>query len=161
MKQNLRIGFGTVWRALSAGTGINLCGIEFICGFKWDEQAGADPLTLALADALLGASGFGGVSDFVQERSTTLPDIAILKDIERKNHYSGFTIINIDVTIQFNNTGITSIFPDIIKNLTKDLFIKPEQINLKLAQPLPQNAGHNGLQILSCSAVVMIGPRST
>lgn len=58
----------------------------------------------------------------------------LLEEVEKKIHYEGYKIINIDLSIVLEKPDIISNTKKITENLAKNLFIKPEQINIKAAK---------------------------
>jgi 2C-methyl-D-erythritol 2,4-cyclodiphosphate synthase len=120
-----------------------------------------DILLFALGDALLGALGQDGLEEFLKNNinSDSFRVEDVLKEIERQLYYTGWKILNTDISIRIPNTLEETLNPHIIANkVASSLFINSEQVNIKWNFQIP-NANINHLH--ECYVVVLIGPRDS
>lgn len=123
----MRIGLGVAPVYYTEGNEAVFCNVRIPLK-KGITKPYPDSLTRSVADALLGAAGLGGLDDF------TLKDEAqneILKIVERKIHYAGFKIINLDISLNLHFKIEQMYVKQLINNLSRQMFVKKEQINLK------------------------------
>lgn len=132
----MRVGLGFAAQPLIEGNGLILCGVSIPFNKGLPQSKNADVIILSVADALLGAAGLGCVNNqFPEINEKCVEDnLNILKEIEKKIHYEGYKIINIDLSIVLEKSDIISNTKKITENLAENLFLKPEQINIKTAK---------------------------
>jgi len=155
----LRIGFGVDKVHSDQGVRPVIAG-EVIEGHPPGNES-KDLLLGAMGDALLGALGQGGLSEFLKKsdygKNATLEQI--FKDIERQLYYAGWKILNTDITVAFpTNISLTPDTQKIIKKIADNLFINPEQVNVKwkFSKLIPEV-----LNFYECYVVALIGPRNS
>jgi 2-C-methyl-D-erythritol 2,4-cyclodiphosphate synthase len=125
----LRIGFGQYDRCFNKDSSFYLGGILFSTS---DEHKPTDPndvLIQSIADAMLGASGLGGLYNYQEQNKINNPEI--LREIERDIHYRGWVIENIDITIAAPDQMIVDKQSEMHSHLISWLFLKSEQLNIK------------------------------
>ncbi len=123
----MRIGLGIAPVYYDEGNEAVFCNVKIPLE-KGTCNSYPDSLTCSVTDALLGAAGLGGLNDL------TLKDESqneILKVVERKIHYAGFEIINLDISLHLQFRIELFYAKQIINNLSRQMFIKKEQVNLK------------------------------
>ncbi len=132
----MRVGLGFAAQPLIEGNGLILCGVSIPFNKGLPKNKKDDAVILSVADALLGAAGLGCVNNQFPEINEKCAEINsnLLKEVEKKIHYEGYKIINIDLSIVLEKPDIISNTKKITENLAKNLFIKPEQINIKAAK---------------------------
>jgi len=134
----MRVGFGFGNEELSKRLEIQSSGIS-------------DVVYLTIADALLGAAGLGGLltksrPDLVRTGKSA---VMILNDVERMIHYAGYRIVNADISLLERDEAITD---TILEGLCGALFLKKEEINIKMAPVLPEK--------MICFSVVLLNHRN-
>jgi 2-C-methyl-D-erythritol 2,4-cyclodiphosphate synthase len=124
----LRVGLGFAAQPLIEGNGLILCGVSIPFNKGLPKNKKDDAVILSVADALLGAAGLGCVNNQFPETNRKCAEINLnlLKE--------GYKIINIDLSIVLEKPDIISNTKKITENLAKNLFLKPEQINIKAAK---------------------------
>lgn len=156
----MRIGIGKSSLQFSNNTNLVLGGISIKSGGISDQPSEQDKLLLSVCDALLGAAGLGDIyqadefKDFLSANNTQL-----ISEVEKKVHYNGYQIVNFDIIISTSLPEIQSHIRNIRDNITSLLFIKPEQMNIKLNsinnEPAAQCQQH-----LECLTIVLLKKRS-
>lgn len=114
----------------------------------------------AIADALLGAAGMGGVHQFRRAWPRIAADdsLSLLQEVERQIHYSGYGIKNIDVSIM--NVDMDEQSLDFLRQkLGACLFIETEQINIKLPSLFRQISAENA-SLPQCFAIALLNDRT-
>lgn len=132
----MRVGLGFAAQPLIEGNDLILCGVNIPFNKGLPKNKKDDVLILSVADALLGAAGLECVNNQFPEINRKCAEINsnLLKEVEKKIHYEGYKIINIDLSIVLEKPDIISNTKKITENLAKNLFLKPEQINIKAAK---------------------------
>ncbi len=111
-----------------------LGGVEIIYNKGLDAHSDGDALIHAIIDCLLGASNSADIGELFPPNDISLKNInsetllsQVLDLINKKN----YEIINIDCIIICEEPKLKEYKPLMIKNLSKILKIKEEQINIK------------------------------
>jgi 2-C-methyl-D-erythritol 2,4-cyclodiphosphate synthase len=159
MAKSIRVGIGKYRYNISGNITITLGGIEIPNSESENNDPSIDCLIYAVSDALLGAAALGGIAqipDFYEKVESKA--VEVVKDVERKVHYEGYAIVNIDSTILTSNNVINKYLNRIHENLTSLLFIKPEQLNVKVC-PYPDSDSETLKEKIECNAVVSLKKR--
>lgn len=134
--KKLRIGFGYCKTAFIEKKTLTLCGTNIPFDKGLEEFNKIDIITYAISDALLGAAGLGDVNDYFGEIEKSLKvfdSLNFLKEIERILNFEKFKISNIDVSLSPNLQNIKNFKSQLISNIAESLFLKPNQINIKIS----------------------------
>jgi 2-C-methyl-D-erythritol 2,4-cyclodiphosphate synthase len=94
----------------------------------------ADALLHAITDALLGASGLGDIGRHFSDRDPQYKNAdsrVLLKVAYQKVQDLGWAVVNIDATIHAQVPRITPHAARMIKNISDDLNVPPDRINIK------------------------------
>ena len=126
----MRAGIGQYDAYYDKNSSFYLGGILFSVDSEDSLLTDDDLLINSIADALLGAAAIGGLSSYLKQKKNESEKI--LKKIERDIHYRGYRILNIDVSIMTSWLEIGPKLTEIHALLISMLYIKSEQLNLKL-----------------------------
>jgi len=130
----MRIGFGYDVHPLVKDRPLIIGGVHIPFEFGLKGYSDADVMAHAVADALLGASGLGDIGQHfpdTDERYRNYDSMKILQEIERKVHFEKLKIVNIDVVLVLEHPKVQPYKDDMKKNIAANLFIRPEQVNIK------------------------------
>ncbi|MGB9857271.1 MAG: 2-C-methyl-D-erythritol 2,4-cyclodiphosphate synthase [Dictyoglomaceae bacterium] len=133
-KRILRIGLGYDIHPFSEERKLFLGGVEIPYSKGLKGHSDGDVLVHAIMDALLGALGFPDIGFFFpnnDEKYENIKSIILLDEVMKKVKERKFSIENIDVVIIAEEPKILPYRDEIISNLSRHLFILPEQINIK------------------------------
>ena len=154
----MRIGFGYDIHPLVEGRPLIIGGVEipFPKGLKGHSDA--DVMAHAIADALLGAAGLGDIGQHFPDSDPAYKNynsMLILQEVEKKIHFEKLSIINIDITIVMQEPKIISYKKQINQNIARNLFIRPDQVNVKATTG--EGLGFIGRgEGISCYAVALL-----
>ena len=144
----MRVGLGRYDGYYTENSSFFLGGILFSAGSAANDNNHPDLIICSIADALLGAAALGGIfqstnySDKLKKSAGEL-----LRYIEKEIHYRGYKIANIDVSILTSHLNIEKKIIDIHSNLISWLYLKSEQLNLKLAPVIDSKHEEQGYQV--------------
>ena len=130
----MRIGFGYDIHPLVENRPLIIGGVEISYHKGLKGHSDADVLAHAVADALLGAAGLGDIGEHFPDSDIKYKDynsMLILKEVERKVHFEKLKICNIDITLVIQEPKIAAYKEQMNKNIAKNLFVKPDQVNIK------------------------------
>ena len=130
----MRVGFGYDIHPLVENRPLILSGVNIPSNKGLSGHSDADVVCHAIADALLGAAGLGDIGEHFPDTDNQYKDfnsLIFLKEIEKKIHFQKLKIVNIDVSIVLEHPKIGPYKNDMVKNLSKSLFIRPDQVNIK------------------------------
>ena len=109
-----------------------LCGIEIPFEFGFKAHSDGDVAIHSLIDALLGAAGYGDIGEFFPDsdpKYKNLDSKKMLCDIVNLLEYTGYEIVNIDITIIAQTPKLTS-YKKEMKNMISKL-TNCENTNIK------------------------------
>jgi len=109
-----------------------LCGVEIDSLFGFKAHSDGDVAIHSIIDALLGAAGYGDIGEFFPDNDKRFLDIdskELLSKIVNLLEYTGFEIVNIDVTI-IAQTPKLSPYKKLMKSTISKL-TKCNNINIK------------------------------
>jgi len=130
----MRVGFGYDIHALVDNRPLILGGVTIPNNKGLSGHSDADVVCHAIADALLGAAGLGDIGEHFPDTDTQFKDynsLIFLEEIEKKVHFQKLKIVNIDVSIVLEQPKIGPYKIEMVQNLSKYLYLKPDQINIK------------------------------
>ena len=130
----MRVGFGYDAHALVTGRPLFLGGIEIPYPFGLEGHSDADVLLHAICDALLGAIGEGDIGKHFPDTDSQYRDIrstVLLKRAINKIKEKGFHLVNIDATIVAQEPKLSSLIPQMVKQIADVLEIEPGRANVK------------------------------
>ena len=88
----------------------------------------------AVADSLLGAAGLGDIGEHfpdTEEKYKNINSLFFLQEIEKKINFEKLEIVNIDISLVLEQPKISPYKEEIAENIAKNLFLKPNQVNIK------------------------------
>ena len=94
----------------------------------------ADVLIHAVCDALLGAAALGDIGRHFPDTDSRYKDAdsrALLREVGRKVKQAGFSVANVDATVIAQAPKLAPHIPAMVANLSADLGLRPDQVNVK------------------------------
>ena len=88
----------------------------------------------AVADSLLGAAGLGDIGEHfpdTEEKYKNINSLLFLQEIGKKINFEKLEIVNIDISLVLEQPKISPYKEEIAENIAKNLFLKPNQVNIK------------------------------
>lgn len=131
---NLRVGSGFDLHRLKHGRPFILGGVLLDWPAGPYGHSDGDPLTHALADALLGASGLGDIGDHFPDNDPAwrdCPGETILTQVMDKVRAAGFEVVNADMTVFLQAPKLKTRKQAIRETLSRWMGIESGQICLK------------------------------
>jgi 2-C-methyl-D-erythritol 2,4-cyclodiphosphate synthase len=157
----MRIGFGYDIHPLVVNRPLIVGGIEIPFEKGLAGHSDADVMAHAIADALLGAAGLGDIGQHfpdTDEKYKNYDSMKILQEVERKVYFEKLKIVNIDVSIVIQHPKIAPYKEAMIKKLASNLFLKPDQINIKATTG--EGLGFVGREEgVTCYAIALLKPK--
>ena len=130
----MRIGQGYDVHALVAGRRLVVGGVAIPFGKGLSGHSDADVLIHAICDALLGAAALGDIGRHFPDTDPGYKDAdsrAFLREVAAKVRKAGFSIANLDATIHAEAPKMAPHIPAMVANLSADLGLRPDQVNVK------------------------------
>ncbi len=130
----MRIGHGYDVHRLVEGRKLILGGVEIAHDKGLAGHSDADVLIHAICDALLGAAGLGDIGQHFPDDDPAYKDIdsrVLLRKVREKLEEQNLKIENIDSTIIAQAPRLAPYTAEMIQNITSDLSIEPDQMNIK------------------------------
>ena len=109
-----------------------LCGVEIDVDYGFKAHSDGDVAIHSIIDALLGAVGYGDIGEFfpdTDEKYKNIDSKVLLKEAVNVLNYTGFKIINIDVTIIAQKPKLMAYKDKMIKSIRE--LTKCQNINIK------------------------------
>lgn len=157
----MKIGFGYDIHPLVEGRPLIIGGVTIPFEKGLQGHSDADVMAHAVADAVLGAAGLGDIGEHfpdTDEAFENFDSMVFLKEIERKVYFEKLTIENIDISLVLQKPKISPFKEEMRRNIAKNLFLKPEQVNVKATTG--EGLGFVGKgEGAICYAVAMLKPR--
>lgn len=129
----MRVGVGYDAHAFSPSRPLILGGVEIMSGNGLAGHSDGDVLSHAVADAILGAAGFGDLGvHFPAER--TEPGISSLEILRRTAESiaaQGWRVLNVDVTVVIQHPPVAGYRDDMERRLAEALKVLPGAVNVK------------------------------
>jgi len=154
----IRIGQGSDIHALVAGRKLIIGGVEIAHERGLLGHSDADVLVHAIIDALLGAAGLGDIGRHFpdsDERYRGADSRVLLRATRDLLGAAGWTIINVDSTINAQRPKMAPHIPQMVERLAADLQLPAERVNVKAKTA--ESLGFVGRQEgISADAVALI-----
>ena len=133
----MRVGFGYDIHPLVSGRPLILGGVRIPHETGLSGHSDADVVAHAVADSLLGAAGLGDIGEHFPDTDKNYEgynSLLFLNEIEKKIHFEKLKIVNIDISIVLEIPKISPYKDEIKKNIAQSLFLKPQQVNIKVTR---------------------------
>jgi len=130
----IRIGQGSDIHALVAGRKLIIGGVEIAHERGLLGHSDADVLVHAIIDALLGAAGLGDIGRHFpdsDERYRGADSRLLLRATRDLLGEAGWTIVNVDSTINAQRPKMAPHIPQMVERLAADLQLPVERVNVK------------------------------
>jgi 2-C-methyl-D-erythritol 2,4-cyclodiphosphate synthase len=130
----VRIGQGFDVHALVPGRKLIVGGVAIPFEKGLAGHSDADVLIHAVCDALLGAAALGDIGRHFPDTDPKYKDAdsrVLLREVGKKVRRAGFAIANLDATIIAQAPKMAPHIGAMIANLSADLELKPDQVNVK------------------------------
>ncbi len=125
----MRIGNGYAQIKNDDDDNIVIGGIDLLSGETTNVVCLRDAAAMAVADSILGAAALGDMNTM---HAGEKDSFHLLREVEKKIHYAGWKISNIDLTIIMEKDRVIGLKKEIAKNLAENLFINIEQVSIKV-----------------------------
>ena len=157
----MRIGFGYDIHPLVENRPLILGGVQIPSEKGLSGHSDADVVSHAVVDSLLGAAGLGDIGEHFPDTDMRYKDYSSLKflqETERKIHFEKFEIVNIDISIVLESPKISPYKNRIVANIARNLFLMPQQVNVKATRG--EGLGFVGRgEGAICCAISLLKPR--
>jgi len=133
----MRIGFGFDIHPLVDNRPLILGGVRIPFDKGLGGHSDADVISHAVADSLLGAAGLGDIGEHFPDTNQKYKDfnsLIFLQEIERKIYFEKLKIVNIDISLVLEQPKIAPYKDEIAQTLAKNLFLQPNQVNIKVTR---------------------------
>ena len=130
----MRIGQGFDVHALVKGRKLIIGGVVIPFEKGLAGHSDADVLIHAVCDALLGAAALGDIGRHFPDTDSRYKDAdsrALLREVGRKVKQAGFSVANVDATVIAQAPKLAPHIPAMVANLSADLGLRPDQVNVK------------------------------
>jgi 2-C-methyl-D-erythritol 2,4-cyclodiphosphate synthase len=134
MRFAFRIGQGYDCHALVAGRPLIIGGVDIPHKTGLLGHSDADVLLHAVTDALFGAAGLGDIGRHFPDTDPEFKGAdsrVLLREAVKRLDAAGYAIANLDATIIAQAPKMAPHIPTMIKNISSDLNIDPDQVNVK------------------------------
>ena len=157
----MRIGHGYDVHRLVPDRDLILGGVKIPYELGLLGHSDADVLLHAVMDALLGAAALRDIGYHFPDTDPAYKGAdsrALLREVGRKIAAAGYKVSNIDVTMIAQKPKLKEHIPTMMKNITEDLQIAENQINIKATteEKLGFTGDGSGM---SCHAVCLLENR--
>ncbi len=129
-----RIGQGYDCHALVAGRPLIIGGVDIPHKTGLLGHSDADVLLHAITDALFGAAALGDIGRHFPDTDPQFKGAdsrTLLREAAKRIAAAGYQIGNIDATIIAQAPKMAPYIPTMIKNISSDLGLDPDQVNVK------------------------------
>ena len=157
----MRIGFGFDIHPFADDRPLILAGVKIPFEKGLSGHSDADVVSHSVADALLGAAGLGDIGEHFPDTDAEFKNynsLLFLEEVEKKVHFQKFKIVNIDISLVIEEPKIRPHKAEMVENLARHLFIKPDQINVKATRGEGLGFVGRGEGVI-CYAVAMLDKR--
>jgi len=130
----MRVGQGFDVHALVAGRPLIIGGVNIAFVKGLDGHSDADVLLHAICDALLGAAALGDIGRHFPDndpRYKGADSRALMREVAKLLHDNHYQVLNVDSTIVAQAPRMAPHVPAMISNISADLGIAPERVNVK------------------------------
>ena len=152
----VRVGQGYDLHRLAAGRKLILAGVELASEVGPAGHSDADVVLHAVIDALLGAAGLGDIGEHFPDTDPAYAGIdsgLLLEQALDKVGQSGYTPVNVDVTIMAEQPKLKEYKPAMRRRLAKMLNLAEDAVNIKAKTN--EGLGEIGKgEAIACMAIV-------
>ena len=130
----MRVGQGFDVHALVAGRALIIGGVNIAFEKGLDGHSDADVLLHAICDALLGAAALRDIGHHFPDtdpRYKGADSRALMREVAKLLHDNHYQVINVDSTIVAQAPRMAPHVAAMIANISADLGISPERVNVK------------------------------
>ena len=130
----IRVGQGSDIHALVSGRKLIIGGVGIPHEYGLLGHSDADVLLHAIIDALLGAAGLGDIGRHfpdTDERYRGVDSRVLLRATRELLAQSGWSIVNIDSTINAQRPKMASHIPQMVAHISADLKVAKDAVNVK------------------------------
>lgn len=153
-----RIGFGEDTHRLTVNRKLILGGVEIPFEMGLLGHSDADVLTHSIIDALLGACALGDIGNSFPDTDDTYSGISSIVLLMRTTELiksSGFTPINVDVTLIAQKPKLAAYRDEMRSRLAEAMSIAIDRVSVKFTTP--EHLGAEGrLEGMSARAVALV-----
>ena len=154
----MRIGHGYDVHRLVENRDLILGGVKIEYELGLLGHSDADVLLHAVMDALLGAAALRDIGYHFPDTDPAYKGAdsrMLLREVGKKIAAAGYQVGNIDVTMIAQRPKLKPFIPQMVENITKDLDIAENQINIKATTEEKLGFTGEGLG-MSCHAVCLL-----
>lgn len=133
-KLSIRVGHGFDVHGFEDGDALILGGVSIPFSKKFKAHSDGDVLIHALCDSLLGAAALGDIGKHfpdTDERFKNVDSRFLLREVNTLLKNKKYNIVNLDITVIAQQPRLASYTEAMVNNISQDLFITNEQINIK------------------------------
>ena len=130
----MRVGHGFDVHALVAGRALIIGGVNIAFEKGLDGHSDADVLLHAICDALLGAAALGDIGHHFPDsdpRYRGADSRTLVREVAKLLHDNDYQVVNVDSTIVAQAPRMAPHVPAMIANISADLGIGSERVNVK------------------------------
>lgn len=157
----MRIGHGYDVHRLVEERDLVLGGVKIPYELGLLGHSDADVLLHAVMDALLGAAALRDIGYHFPDTDPAYKGAdsrVLLREVGRKISAAGYKVSNIDVTMIAQRPKLKEHIPQMIKNISNDLEILEDQVNIKATTEEKMGFTGEGMG-MSCHAVCLLENR--
>lgn len=130
----IRVGQGSDIHELVTGRKLIIGGVDIPHEYGLLGHSDADVLLHAIIDALLGAAGLGDIGRHfpdTDERYRGVDSRVLLRATRELLSQSGWSIVNVDSTINAQRPKMASHIPQMVAHISADLHVTKDAVNVK------------------------------
>ena len=130
----MKVGFGYDLHPFMDGRKLILGGVDIPYKMGLKGHSDADVLCHAIMDALLGAAALGDIGEHFPDTDPAYKDMSsllLLEKVVKKIVETGFTIINVDVTIVAEAPKMSPYKEKMVKNIADIMGVNSCSVNIK------------------------------
>ena len=153
--QNILTGNGYDTHKFEDNKKMILGGVEIDVSYGLKAHSDGDVVIHSLIDALLGAAGFGDIGEFFPDtdlKYKNISSIKLLKEVINTLTYTGFEIINADISIIAQKPKLQNYKTKIQKNLT-NLLNSPVNIKATTNEKMGFIGREEGIAVISTATL--------
>lgn len=130
----IRVGVGYDIHRLKAGRKLIIGGVDVPSDAGLDGHSDADVLCHAVTDAILGAAALGNIGTHFPNDDPGLANISSIGLLKRANSLirnDGWSVVNVDSTINLEQPKLSPYIPEMRKNIASALGISADTVSVK------------------------------
>jgi len=152
---NIFVGNGYDTHKFEKDKEMFLGGVKIDVDYGFKAHSDGDVVIHSLIDALLGASGFGDIGEFFPDNDKqykNISSVTLLKEVLNTLSYTGYEIINADITIIAQKPKLSSYKTKIQRNLSK-LLNAPVNIKATTNEKMGFIGREEGISVISTTTL--------